>query len=46
MKKFLTIEVPMWRALLALAVGVTYATTGTYMAGRKALELQADLLKK
>lgn len=46
MKKFLTSEVPMWRALLGLAVGVTYTAVGMFFVGKQALEIQAAGLRR
>lgn len=40
MKSFLTKPVPMWRALLALTVGVSVSTLGMLSAAKQALEIQ------
>ena len=40
-KSFLTKEVPMWRAILALGVGVTISTLGMYNTARQAIEMMS-----
>lgn len=39
MKKFLTSSVPMWRALLAVAVASVTATAGMYYTAKQAIEM-------
>lgn len=44
---FFNRPVPMWRALLALTVGVTVSTVGMWSAAKQALEIQRiSLLRK
>lgn len=43
MKRFLSQPVPMWRALLALTVGVTVSTLGMYQTAKQAIEMHSFL---